>query len=193
MSQQVSKHRHFTMVCYVKGISAITSASKEDISVFYTIIHQQQNTRFLHVHLSVWPCSETCIFMFRYMLVININAIKQTKIVVISNVQQLNYSWSCKMMYFLISFWCAKSIKLPHILSGPLKSHRSEVQNVSMATNIPIINICVFQNFIISVTESHPVSECPLACKLLIRTITTQRGLFRDRYDPCYSIGGRTI
>ena len=51
--QYVSKHRHFIMVWYVKGISATNLASKRDISVFFAMIHQQQNTRFLHVHLSV--------------------------------------------------------------------------------------------------------------------------------------------
>ena len=76
VSQQVSKHRHFTMIYYVKGK---TLASKEDISVFLTIIHQQQKTRFLHVHLSVWPCSETCMSMFRNRLLININAMKTDK------------------------------------------------------------------------------------------------------------------
>ena len=77
---------------------------------FFTIIQRQWKTRFLHVHLSVWPCSETCMSMFRNVLVININAMKRTEIVVISNDQQLNYSWSCKMMY-LISLWYAKLIK----------------------------------------------------------------------------------
>ena len=65
--QYVSKHHHFKMVWYVKGISAKNLASKRDISVFFVIIHQQQKIRFLHVHLSVnpvrkrvCPCSETC-------------------------------------------------------------------------------------------------------------------------------------
>ena len=39
--QSVSKHRHFTMVWYVKGISAQKLASKRAISVFFAIIHQQ--------------------------------------------------------------------------------------------------------------------------------------------------------
>ena len=51
--QYVSKHRHFAMVWYVKGISAKNLGSKRAISVFFVIIHQQQKTRFLHVHLSV--------------------------------------------------------------------------------------------------------------------------------------------
>ena len=84
--QYVSKHRHFTMVWYVKGISAKILASKRAISVFFVIIHQQQKTRFLHVHLSVRPCSETNMSLFRNMLVININAMKGTKIVIIYNV-----------------------------------------------------------------------------------------------------------
>ena len=51
--QWVSKHRHLTTVCYVKGISAKQLASQRDISVFLSIIHQQQKTRFRHVHLPV--------------------------------------------------------------------------------------------------------------------------------------------
>ena len=43
--QYVSKHRHFTMVWYVKGISAKNLASKRAISVFFVIIHPQQKTR----------------------------------------------------------------------------------------------------------------------------------------------------
>ena len=84
--QYVSKHRHFTMVWCVKGISAKNLASKRAISVFFVIIHQQQKTRFLHVHLSVRPCSETSMSLFRNVLVININAVKGTKIVIIYNV-----------------------------------------------------------------------------------------------------------
>ena len=57
--QYVSKHRHFTMVWYVKGISAKNLASKRALSVFFVIIHQQQKTRFRHVHLSARPCSVT--------------------------------------------------------------------------------------------------------------------------------------
>ena len=65
--QQVSKHRHFTMVCCVKGISAKTLASNEDISVFLTIIHQQQRPGssmctclYDPARKRVCPCSETC-------------------------------------------------------------------------------------------------------------------------------------
>ena len=84
--QYVSKHRHFIMVWYVKGISAKYWASKRAISVFFAIIRQQQKTRFLHVHLSAWPCSETSRSLFRNVLVININAMKGTMIVVVYNV-----------------------------------------------------------------------------------------------------------
>ena len=84
--QYVSKHRHFTMVWYVKGISAKNLASKRAISVFFVIIHPQQKTRFRHVHLYGRPCSETSMPMFRNVLVININAIKGTKVVIIYNV-----------------------------------------------------------------------------------------------------------
>ena len=84
--QYVSKHRHFTMVWYVKGISAKNLASKRAISVFFVIIHPQQKTRFRHVHLYGRPCSETSMSMFRNVLVININAIKGTKVVIIYNV-----------------------------------------------------------------------------------------------------------
>ena len=84
--QYVSKHRHFTMVWYVKGISAKNLASKRAISVFFVIILPQQKTRFRHVHLYGRPCSETSMSMFRNVLVININAIKGTKVVIIYNV-----------------------------------------------------------------------------------------------------------
>ena len=63
--QYVSKHCHFTMVWYVKGISAKNLASISAISVFFAIIHQQQKTRFLHVHLSARPCSEKSMSLFR--------------------------------------------------------------------------------------------------------------------------------
>ena len=56
--------------------------SKGSISVFFAIIHQQQKTRFLHVHLSARPCSEPSMSLFRNVLVININAMKGTKIVI---------------------------------------------------------------------------------------------------------------
>ena len=88
--QYVSKHRHFTMVWFVKGISANNLASKRAISVFFVIIHQQQKTRFRHVHLSARPCSETSVSLFRNVLVINSNAMKGTKIVIIYNVQYRN-------------------------------------------------------------------------------------------------------
>ena len=84
--QYVSKHRHFTMVWYVKGISAKNLASKRAISVFFVIIHPQQKTRFRHVHLYGRPCSETSMSLFRNVLVININAMKGTKVVIIYNV-----------------------------------------------------------------------------------------------------------
>ena len=84
--QYVSKHRHFTMVWYAKGISANNLASKRSISVFFVIIHQQQKTRFRHVHLSARPCSETSMTLFGNVLVITINAMKWTKIVIIYNV-----------------------------------------------------------------------------------------------------------
>ena len=92
--QYVSKHRHFTIVWYVKGIYAKNLASKRAISVFFVIIHPQQKTRFRHVHLYWRPCSETSMSMFRNVLVININAIKGTKVVIIYNV-------SCKMIYLV--------------------------------------------------------------------------------------------
>ena len=84
--QYVSKHRHFTMVWYVKGISAKNVASKRAISVFFVIIHPQQKTRLRHVHLYGRPCSETSMSLFRNVLVININAMKGTKVVIIYNV-----------------------------------------------------------------------------------------------------------
>ena len=84
--QYVSKHRHFTMVWYVKGISAKNLASKRAISVFFVIIHPQQKTRFRHVHLYGRACSETSMSLFRNVLVININAIKGTRVVIIYNV-----------------------------------------------------------------------------------------------------------
>ena len=56
-----------------------TLASKRAISVFFVIIHQQQKTQFQHIHLSVRPCSETSISLFRNVLVININANERDK------------------------------------------------------------------------------------------------------------------
>ena len=91
--QYVSKHRNFTMVWYVKGISAKKLASKTAISVFFVIIHQQQKTRFRHVQLSVRPCSETGrMSLFRNVLVININEMRGTKTVMINNVYYRNAS-----------------------------------------------------------------------------------------------------
>ena len=86
--QYVSKHRHFIIVWYVKGISAKKLASERAIhvSVFFAIIRQQQKTRFLHVHLSARPCSETSRFLFRNVLVININAMQGRKLVIVYNV-----------------------------------------------------------------------------------------------------------